>query len=215
MLWAHRGQVSRNSPVRYTTLASVSPTPSAPAATLPPVRPLIAVFGASAASPGDARYRAAARCGRLLAEAGFDVGTGGYGGLMEAVSRGAGGSGGHVVGVTAPGLFPSRSGANRFVAEERQAASLTDRIGDLLYCSAGAIALEGSLGTFTELLVAWNAAYIDALDGGTAKPVIAVGDAWRDLVARLGEELATNAALVACVPDVESAVAEITRRIPV
>jgi uncharacterized protein (TIGR00725 family) len=168
--------------------------------------PQIAVFGASRTRPDHPDYLAAVRCGALLAEAGFAVATGGSGGLMEAVSLGAAGAGGHVVGITAPSLFPSRPGANPFVAEERPAASLTARIGDMLATSTGSIALQGSIGTMTELLVAWNDAFIAALDGGTAKPVVAVGPVWSEFVEEIGTRLSTQASLVTCVNTVEEAV---------
>lgn len=176
--------------------------------------PQIAVFGSSATPPGTPAYEEGVRCGALLARAGFAVATGGYGGLMEAVSRGAAGAGGHVVGVTAPALFPDRPGANPYVAEERPAGTLCGRIGDILETSAGCIALEGSIGTMTELLVAWNAAFIEALGGGTARPVVAVGPVWEKFVEAIAERLATRGELVACVPDAGAAVAEIIRRVP-
>ena len=50
---------------------------------------VVAVFGASVSLPGDQLYEQGVRCGRLLAEAGFGVATGGYAGVMEAVSLGA------------------------------------------------------------------------------------------------------------------------------
>jgi uncharacterized protein (TIGR00725 family) len=173
------------------------------------------VFGSSAGAAGDAGYEAAVRCGRLLAQAGYAVATGGYAGSMEAVSRGAAAAGGHVVGITAPDLFPNRPGANRFVTEERPAATLNDRIGDLLESSAGVIALPGNIGTLTELFVAWNAAYIDALDGGRHRPVVAVGPMWEELVREVGARLPTDASLVTCVREIDEAVAEIVRRVPV
>ena len=165
----------------------------------------IAVFGSSATSPGHPDYAAAVHLGTRLAGAGLAVATGGYGGLMEAVSRGAAEAGGHVVGVTAPSLFPGRSGANRHVAEERPAPTLTARIGDMLATSAASIALQGSIGTMTELMVAWNDAFITALDGGDPPPVVAVGPVWAAFVAEIGSRLSTDASLVACVPDVDAA----------
>jgi hypothetical protein len=173
----------------------------------------IAVFGSSATATGTPAYEAGVRCGRLLAEAGFVVATGGYGGLMEAVSRGAADAGGHVVGVTAPDLFPDRPGANSWVAEERPAPSLCSRIGEMLGASAGIVALEGSIGTMTELLAAWNSAYIDALGERAPRPVVAVGPVWRGFVTSIGERLATRADLVSCVADVDAAVDEIRRRV--
>ena len=54
---------------------------------------------------GHADYAEALELGRALAAAGFTVCTGGYGGVMEAVSRGARESGGRVLAVTSS-FFP-------------------------------------------------------------------------------------------------------------
>ncbi len=66
----------------------------------PSARRVIAVFGSSAPQPGSAAYEEARQIGRLLAEAGCAVATGGYCGTMAAVSQGAAEAGGHVIGVT-------------------------------------------------------------------------------------------------------------------
>ena len=49
----------------------------------------VTVFGSSLGEPGDTDYDTAVELGRLLAEAGYAVATGGYDGSMEAVSIGA------------------------------------------------------------------------------------------------------------------------------
>lgn len=168
--------------------------------------PIVAVFGASASVPGDGHYEAGVECGRLLAAAGFGVATGGYGGLMEAVSEGAASSGGHVIGVTVPTVFPGRDGANRHVAEELRADSLTERIHELIAVSDASIALHGSLGTATELIVAWNLAYVARFAEIQSAPVIAVGPQWAELVRTMANALGTDHDLVTCVDDVASAV---------
>lgn len=173
----------------------------------------VAVFGASGSSPGDEYYVEGERCGRLLAEAGFAVATGGYGGTMEAVSAGASSVGGTVVGVTAPSVFPDRSGGNRHLTVERSAESLVQRIADLAENTAASIALWGSLGTATELLVAWNLAYVAPFSGSRVKPVIAVGDPWRSLIPVLGRDLRTDASLVEVVDDVDAAVRKVSVRL--
>ena len=166
----------------------------------------VAVFGASGSRPGDGWYEDGVLCGRLLADAGFGVITGGYGGTMEAVSLGAAQSDGRVVGVTAPAVFPHRPGGNRHLTEEIAAPTLVDRIGTLLEHSDASIALWGSLGTATELLTAWNLAYVAPLSNQTAKPIAAVGEPWTVLVPELAEALDTDPAPVEVFADVESAV---------
>jgi uncharacterized protein (TIGR00725 family) len=171
------------------------------------------VFGASGTAPGSDEWGAAERCGRLLAERGYVVVTGGYGGTMHAASAGAAAVGGKVVGVTAPRVFPGRSGANPFVTDERPAPSLTERIHAMMAMSSAAIALPGSIGTFTELMVAWNIAFVARFNGATPAPVVAVGDVWRELIALATTRLATDGTLVRCVADVDAAVAAVAQEL--
>jgi len=176
--------------------------------------PVVAVFGSSAGLPGEPAYEDARACGRLLAEAGYAVATGGYGGTMEACSRGAAEAGARVIGVTAPGAFPNRAGANAWVTVEVPAATITERLHRIMEMSTACITLDGSIGTLTELLVAWNIAYIAGMAGTPAKPVIAVGPSWTALVPHLAAQIDTDASLVTLVPDVAAAVAEVRRRAP-
>lgn len=173
--------------------------------------PIVAVFGASSAVPGDGAYEAGVRCGRLLVDAGFGVATGGYGGVMEAVSRGAAEAGGIVLGMTAPSVFPDRPGANRWVAEELPSPTLIDRIRDLTDASVGAVALPGSLGTLTELTLAWNLAFVARFARTDPKPVVTVGAHWREVVEFVARATETDASLVTCVDDVDAAVAAVAR----
>jgi len=178
------------------------------------VPPIITVFGSSSSQPGDGWYEQGVSCGRLLGEAGYTVATGGYGGLMEAVSRGASEAGARVIGVTAPAAFPGRPGANRWVDEEIPAETLTERIHTMVAMSAAFVALDGSIGTLTELMVSWNVAYVDALWDRPLRPVVAVGERWRDLLPHLTGLLATDGSLVVWAPDVAEAVGEVARRVP-
>ena len=169
----------------------------------------VAVFGSSRTQPDEPDYAAAMRCGRLLAESGFHVATGGYGGLMEAVSRGAADAGGTVIAATAPSLFPNRVGANEWAHIEKPQPTLALRIGQLLDNSVATIALPGSIGTLTELIVAWNASFIDTLTERRPRPVIAVGPQWSSLVAHIAAEVRSSVDLVTRVDDVDSAVAAV------
>jgi uncharacterized protein (TIGR00725 family) len=174
---------------------------------VPARRRIIAVFGSSTTPRGSPAWQDAERCGRSLATAGFAVVTGGYGGTMEAVSMGASEAGGHVIGVTAPAVFPQRPGGNRFLNEERPAPSLTERIHELMAMADGVIALPGSLGTAAELLVAWNMAWVSAAGGVVPLPVVTVGDGWSALVGLLADEMAADPRLVTCAATADEAVA--------
>ncbi len=150
----------------------------------------IAVFGSSETSSTSSEWAEAEEIGRIFATAGHSVVTGGYGGTMEAVSKGAMEAGGATIGVTAPSLFPGRSGANRYVTELIEADSLADRIGRMVLISEGCVAMPGEIGTAAELLIAWNTNHIFRKSGLPRYPSVAVGPNWADLratvVGRLG-----------------------------
>ena len=174
---------------------------------------IVAVYGSSRALPGDGVYEQGVELGRRLVEAGFGVTNGGYSGLMEAVSRGAATAGGRVVGVTAPVLFPHRPGGNGFLTEEIQAAGLLDRIRTMAELACAYIVMPGSIGTLTELMIAWNDAYLAAARGAAPIPILAFGDAWSEIVDRLTGELRTKAGLVTMVDSPAEAVEVLRRRL--
>lgn len=141
----------------------------------------VAIFGSSAIKPQSDEWVEAEQTGRRCAEAGLAVVTGGYGGTMEAASKGAHLAGGEVIGVTAPALFPGRPGANQYVTREIEAETLTDRIGILASLAAGVVVLPGSIGTAAELVIAWNLNHVSRGKGEGRLPTVAVGDGWRGL----------------------------------
>ena len=128
---------------------------------------------------------------------------------MEGASRGAAAAGGHVIGVTAPEVFAARSRANEYVAEEITAPSLTKRIDVMLEMAAASIALDGSIGTLTELIVAWNIAFVSRFSEAALRPVVAVGARWREIVPALVESLDTDGSIVTVVDSADAAVAAV------
>lgn len=171
-----------------------------------PDQPVISVFGASQAQPGDSDYEAGVACGRQLANAGFAVATGGYGGQMEAVCKGAATAGGATIGVTAPSVFPKRPGANEWVQHEILADDLVHRIGILSSIASGFIAMPGSLGTLAELVVAWNLALVAPFADQDFGPIVTVGETWQKVVPDLTASLGAESNLIVCARDVDSAV---------
>lgn len=146
---------------------------------------VVAVFGSSQTEPESLEWEEAHRAGARLAGDGYAVITGGYGGTMEAVSSGAAAAGGHVIGVTAPILFPGRSMANPFVHEVIEASSLANRIDIMMQRSIATLALPGSIGTAAELLISWNTNHILRNAGAESRISVAVGPGWKALARAL------------------------------
>lgn len=142
--------------------------------------PVISVFGSSTPEPGGEAYEDARYTGRLLAEAGFVVATGGYGGTMAAVSQGAAEAGGHVIGVTSGHIERYRhTPANRWVAEEIRYESQRDRLLHLVMNNDGMIALPGGIGTLSEVALAWSLLQTGELG---ARPLVLLGPTWRETI---------------------------------
>lgn len=142
---------------------------------------IITVFGSSRPTEGHADYAEAFELGRALSEAGFAVCTGGYGGVMEAVSRGANESGGRVVAVTSS-FFKSR--VNRWVNEETRLDNWQDRLFELVRLGDGYVACKGGTGTLVELAVVWEMLNKRAME---FRPFVVLGDFWEPIVNRVRE----------------------------
>ncbi len=134
---------------------------------------IVTVFGASRANPGTREYAEAQELGRLLAEAGYTVCNGGYGGTMEASARGAREAGGAAIGIT-NAVFDPRA-ANVYIDDERKAPDFFERLRRLLTLGDAYVCLRGSIGTLTEFSLAWTLLQTHALP---ARPFICVGPAW-------------------------------------
>jgi len=136
--------------------------------------PRVAVYGSSTVRESDAAYALALELGRELARAGATVMTGGYGGMMEACSRGACEAGGHVVGVTVE-LFEARGSANRWVKERVHTPDLFERLRYLVSEADGFVVVPGSIGTLTELFLTWT---LLSTAGRPPAPLVLLGDHW-------------------------------------
>ena len=139
---------------------------------------VIAVFGTGKAVAGDEEFRIAYEVGRELAQSGFVVANGGYGGTMLASAKGARQAGGEVIGVTCSAF--QRSRANEYITKEITTDSLGQRLETLVRLGAGYVVFAGGTGTLLELAYVWEFENKGFLPGG--KPIIIVGEFWKPLV---------------------------------
>jgi len=149
----------------------------------------ISVFGGSQPKEDSTAYAEAQELGRLLAKRGHTVLTGGYIGVMEAVSRGAHEAGGHVIGVTCEDIEAWRPvKANAWVKEEWKKKTLIERLQALIHeCDAG-IALPGGAGTLTEITLMWNLMIVESIH---RRPLILVGSGWQSTFDQFFQEFET------------------------
>ena len=130
---------------------------------------VICVFGNSSAEPGTPDYEEARTVGRLLAREGFAVCSGGYYGIMEAVSCGAQEAGGHTIGMPTPfyKLEP-----NAYLNEQIAVPRWQERLFALVEKGDGYVVLKGGTGTLLELAALWECLNKRAIAG---RPCVAMG----------------------------------------
>jgi len=169
----------------------------------------VTVFGGSEPKPGEPAYLEALRLGQLLGAAGHTVLTGGYMGTMEAVSRGASKTGGHVIGVTCDEIEAwRRAGPNPWVQEELRYPTLRQRLYALIDLCDAALALPGGIGTLAEVAVTWSSLQTGAI---SSRPLILIGPGWQAVIEQFNHVFRSYVAerhrrLLTLAPSVEAAV---------
>lgn len=160
----------------------------------------VTFFGSRAPRPGSKEYEQCAELARKFASRGFRVVNGGYGGLMEAASRGGheGGGGGEegnctttVRGVLAPRVFSGRHATgNNFLTHRVITRSISQRLEHLVDASEYFFASGGTIGTLTEVLLTWNTSSVRTYYGGARKKLYVLKSAWeaplQQLMAAIG-----------------------------
>ena len=103
-------------------------------------------------------YNEGVELGKFLAQNGYSVKCGGYGGLMEAVSRGVREANGEVIGITLKDFDEIRP-KNPYLTKKIQAKDLFERLKLLIEGSKLFIVQKGSIGTLNELFMVWALKY--------------------------------------------------------
>ncbi len=143
--------------------------------------PVVTVFGNSESKPGSFEYDTAEFIGKELGKAGLDIATGAYGGVMEAVMKGAAEYGVKRIGV-ATDYFPERE-ANRYVNEHIRTDSYLNRLIKLITAGDGFIVFPGSTGTLLELSAVWALREREVLKD---KPIVIIGEQWQEVIQTMG-----------------------------
>lgn len=149
-------------------------------------RQRVGILGSARIEPPDPRHASAVEVGRQLGLAGYEILTGGYGGLMAAASEGAAMTGARIIGLPMR-AWPELT-VNRWVTDTVEADDFFERLRELSRCDA-LVALDGGVGTLAEVAVTWANLQTDA---DVTPPLVLVGAMWSDLLPVLGRTLVVD-----------------------
>lgn len=172
----------------------------------------VTVFGSSIPKPGDEEYETAYRLGKILASKKINVCSGGFQGIMDAVSKGAVENGGIAVGVT---LDIYNAVPSKFLTREIKCSSLFERLENLVEIGDAFIVLNGGTGTMLELSLVW-----EYLNKGmiSEKPLACHGQMWNKIVNLMDNQIVKEerkAGLVKTFDDIDLCAEFIVQRLSV
>ena len=143
----------------------------------------ITVFGSAQVKQDSPDYQETERIGRGLARAGFTVMSGGYRGVMEAISRGAHSAGGHVIGVTTDQIgLQFNVNPNSYLDDVINFADLRDRLHYMVQHADGYLAMPGGIGTLHEIAETWE---LMRVGGIPSRPFMCYGRMWANIIGQL------------------------------
>jgi len=156
--------------------------------TLSEIYPAVSVFGSSSVTQEDPVYQLGMQVGRLLAESGFSVVTGGGPGAMEAANRGAMEAKGKSVGLCIQ--LPKEQAANPYTNLRLDFRYFFIRKVMFVKYAVAYIILPGGFGTMDELFEALTLIQTHRIK---QFPVILLGkDYWKDLIGWIKKTMVAN-----------------------
>jgi uncharacterized protein (TIGR00730 family) len=148
-------------------------------------RPAVSIFGSARIAEGTPTYEAARRAGRLFAEAGLAVVTGGGPGVMEAANRGAREAGGLSVGFNI--VLPHEQGMNPYCDLAVTFTHFYARKTMFVKAAEGFVIFPGGFGTMDELFEALTLIQTGTI--GSFPVVLVDSDYWEEMLEWVREEM--------------------------
>lgn len=171
-----------------------------------PVRRKVAIFGASWCTPDSQLYEDSVHLGTVLSSNGYSVLNGGYGGTMEGSAKGVSLVKGNVEGVIVTSLFKARStGGNEYLTTVTDTPTLLDRIKYIIEQCDYFIVLPGTLGTLTEVSIAWNIAALAELGNYRPPKIYCYRHPWEKVLLPMAQGLNIPEQHVKCLQFVDTA----------
>ena len=148
-------------------------------------RPAVTIFGSARIGEGTATYETARLTGRLFAEAGLAVVTGGGPGVMEAATRGAREAGGLSVGFNI--LLPHEQGLNPYCDIELTFKHFYARKTMFVKAAEGFVIFPGGFGTMDELFESLTLIQTGTI--GSFPVVLVDSDYWEEMLEWVRDEM--------------------------
>lgn len=138
--------------------------------------PIVSVYGSSSSGENSQLYRDTVLLGEKLATLDFCIASGGYSGIMDAVSKGVAKNNGRVIGITTDEITKVKP--SKFLTQEFRELSLMTRLELLQGIADYHLFLEGSTGTLTELSLLWDKQKLGLLP---LKPIFLFDETWHQI----------------------------------
>ncbi len=135
----------------------------------------VTILGSSRPRQGEEEYTTAYTLGKRLGLAGLNVCSGGFQGIMDAVSKGASETNVEAIGVTVKIYHAAPS---QYLTKKIQTNSLFERLTKLIDLGDAYIVLQGGTGTLLELSLVWEYMNKNLL---SPKPFACHGNMWHDI----------------------------------
>lgn len=146
----------------------------------------VAIFGSARIREGDEAYRDVFAISKELAEAGFDIVTGGGPGLMQAANAGHRSvtTTSHSIGLNIK--LPLEQQPNKYLDIKEEFARFSDRLDTFMALSDAVIVATGGIGTLLELFYTWQLVQVNHL---CETPIVLFGEMWGGLLTWLRDEV--------------------------
>jgi uncharacterized protein (TIGR00725 family) len=143
-------------------------------------------FGGGIKNTESIEYNDTIKIGKLLSEKGYIIKSGGYYGLMEAISKGVNEVNGYSIGYTCK-VFKSTKG-NKYLNETIVSKTLFDRLNHLIIGSELFIVQKGGVGTLSEIIL-----LLDIIRKEEIKPLIyVIGEEWYTVFLNIKNVIGTD-----------------------
>ena len=138
--------------------------------------PIITFFGSSKCNSNSEEYKSAEKIADILAEKGFSIASGGYGGIMEASLKGASKYKVERIGVVSKDL-PNRI-VNDYVGKIIEKPTYMERSLELINIADAYVVFHGGTGTLVELSIIWA---LKERNIQKNKPIVCFGEQWYEI----------------------------------